>query len=120
MTRCRNCGNPAHKTQNCPRFGPWYPEPGKSKADYTELEEEINRKVAADILAEHEGHDGEDNIVMAQIRPAVGNSDPREKVAQTYDCPTCGVASGYVCVSTSGRMSKHSHKMRLKKVPQEF
>jgi hypothetical protein len=57
MSRCRNCGDARHVTQQCKVYGPWYPEPGKTKDDYTEEEERISRLVAVDILHEHQGHD---------------------------------------------------------------
>lgn len=120
--RCRNCGTMGHKTQHCPRFGPWYPEPGKSKADYAELEEAISAKVAADILAEHEGHshDGDEDLSMATVKSAVGAMDPQERMAQTYDCTTCGAVSGYSCSSATGRTSKRSHKSRYNQIPVNF
>lgn len=54
--RCRNCGL-LHKTQNCPSFGPAYPAPGKTFADYTDEYVRIQNLVALDIINEHEGHD---------------------------------------------------------------
>ena len=57
MSRCRNCGDARHATQQCESYGPWFPEPGKTKADYAKEEERISRLVAVDILHEHElGH----------------------------------------------------------------
>jgi hypothetical protein len=44
-------------TQQCKTYGPWFPEPGKTKADYAKEEERISSLVAVDILHEHElGH----------------------------------------------------------------
>jgi hypothetical protein len=122
VTRCRNCGNAAHKTQHCPRFGPWYPEPGKTSADYADIRDMIATKVAADILAEHEGHsyDGDEDLGMATLNPSVGITDPMERMAQTYACGTCGAESGYACLSSSGRTSKKSHKSRYKQIPVNF
>jgi hypothetical protein len=56
--RCRNCGE-THPTQNCGEFGPWYPEEGKTAADYADLAEKINNMVAADVIAEHEASHGQ-------------------------------------------------------------
>lgn len=57
MSRCRNCGDARHVTQQCKTYGPWFPEPGKTKADYAKEEERISSLVAVDILHEHElGH----------------------------------------------------------------
>lgn len=64
--RCRNCGTLGHKTQVCPRYGPWYPEPGKTRADYTKLAEKIVQLVAKDIMAEHEGREPEEVYVSAR------------------------------------------------------
>lgn len=58
--RCRNCGTLGHRTQVCPRYGPWYPAPGKTRDDYTKLAERITKLVAADIMAEHEGRELEE------------------------------------------------------------
>ena len=54
MTRCRNCGDARHATQECVDYGPWYPEPGKTRADYAKEEERISGLVAVDIIHEHE------------------------------------------------------------------
>lgn len=54
MSRCRNCGDARHLTQECLSYGPWYPEPGKVKADYAKEEERISALVAVDILHEHD------------------------------------------------------------------
>jgi hypothetical protein len=58
MHRCRNCGTVDHLTQECPEYGPWFPEPGKTKDDYRELEERISQLVAVDIIHEHESEHG--------------------------------------------------------------
>lgn len=52
--RCRNCGDARHVTQDCKDYGPWYPEPGKTGADYEAEMERISRLVAVDILHEHQ------------------------------------------------------------------
>ena len=55
--RCRNCGSQKHQTQNCDKYGPWYPAPGKTKDDYKEIADWISGLVASDVLNEHEaGH----------------------------------------------------------------
>ena len=51
--RCRNCGDPGHLTHNCQWYGPWFPEAGKTAADYAEMATKIADLVAADIIAEH-------------------------------------------------------------------
>lgn len=57
--RCRNCGL-WHDTRNCPRYGPMYPAPGKTSADYSKVAKEIADRVAADIIAEHEGGEADE------------------------------------------------------------
>lgn len=58
MIRCYNCGVVGHKTQVCPSYGPRYPEPGKTRLDYGDLEKQIANLFAADIIREHEeGYD---------------------------------------------------------------
>ena len=54
MARCRNCGDARHETQECKNYGPWFPEPGKSRMDYAAEAERISRLVAVDIIHEHE------------------------------------------------------------------
>jgi hypothetical protein len=53
LNRCRNCGELGHYTQECTGFGPWFPEEGKTKADYAELDEQIRLAIATDIIEEH-------------------------------------------------------------------
>jgi len=61
MSRCRNCGDARHETQQCLVDGPWFPAEGKTRKDYAKEDERISRLVATDILHEHERHDhGED------------------------------------------------------------
>lgn len=55
--RCRNCGLLGHRTQMCPSYGPWYPAPGKTKDDYEKLRIKIANLIAADVIAEHEGRE---------------------------------------------------------------
>jgi hypothetical protein len=54
--RCRNCGALEHRTQDCAEHGPWFPEEGKTAADYAEQAQKISDLVAADIIAEHEAN----------------------------------------------------------------
>ena len=55
--RCYNCGRVGHKTQVCPSYGPYYPEPGKTSQDYGEETQRIANLFARDIITEHEGVD---------------------------------------------------------------
>lgn len=59
-------------TPKCPRFGPYYPEPGKSREDYVELIQEIADKFAADIIREHEGHEDRDDLRPKKVAPIPG------------------------------------------------
>ena len=54
MTRCRNCGDARHLTQECVTDGPWFPAEGKTRADYAQEEQRISQLVAVDIIHEHE------------------------------------------------------------------
>jgi hypothetical protein len=121
MNRCRNCGNPAHKTQHCPRFGPWYPEPGKSRMDYADLADQISRLVAADILAEHEGHshDGEEDIPYLPRVGTVHISDEEEQDRVNL-CPICEAKPGEACATVSGKAARRSHRARKVGTPQSF
>ena len=51
--RCMNCGEPGHYTQYCTHYGPHFPEPGKTRADYQETYEKIMNQIATDIVADH-------------------------------------------------------------------
>jgi hypothetical protein len=74
--RCRNCGLRGHQTQNCPSWGPLFPGPGKTKADYAKLYETIQNKLAKDIVEEHQGHEVEE-------QPRT----PRKRRVSTTDTP---------------------------------
>lgn len=54
--RCRNCGNTSHQTQTCTEFGPWFPEEGKTMADYGDLGRKIYDLVAGDVIAEYKAN----------------------------------------------------------------
>lgn len=119
MSRCRNCGILAHKTQHCPRYGPWYPEPGKTRADYKALDDEITDKVAADILAEHEGHDHEPEYVTPVSRGGrpqkVREPTTGEAEALTRHCTHCLAPSGQHCTTSAGRVAENLHRARYSK-----
>jgi hypothetical protein len=67
--RCRNCGL-QHNTRTCPSWGPMFPAPGKTAADYAEVAKKIADRVAADIVAEHNGEETEEGgpIVVKKVR----------------------------------------------------
>lgn len=66
--RCRNCGL-WHSTQICPSFGPMFPAPGKDKSDYASVEREIQRRLAQDIVDEHNGAEGTEGEIIHIKRP---------------------------------------------------
>jgi hypothetical protein len=68
--RCRNCGL-WHETKNCPRYGPMFPEPGKTRADYAKMEQEIQNRVAADIIADHNGEENDEGPEVFPLKPRV-------------------------------------------------
>lgn len=111
--RCRNCGL-LHKTQACPSWGPMFPAPGKAKGDYTEEYERIQNLIAGDILAEHYGHDSDN-----QVYQRVGHGPPpreHEGKARNVDCPTCPSLAGEVCRTVNGNPTDRSHMARLRAV----
>lgn len=59
-SRCYNCGIPGHQTQVCPHYGPRFPGPGMTVADYEETAQKIRNLLAADIINEHNSDHSED------------------------------------------------------------
>ena len=109
-SRCYNCGIPGHQTQDCPRHGPRYPEPGKSFKDYAAKYQEIMDLVAADILREHMGHSEDDDIVLT---PQSGGRrlGAQEEIFRANPCPSCGSPVPETCYSKTGKPVK-SHAAR--------
>lgn len=94
--RCRNCGLPGHKTQHCPSFGPAYPEPGKTFADYADEYVRIQNLVAADVLAEHYGNDHDHPAEFVEEEPIKnykGNKKGNKKLPKQSPVTTEGVFS---------------------------
>lgn len=119
-TRCYNCGVSGHQTQVCPRYGPRYPEPGKSTEDYAELAQQIMNQVAADILLEHANVEERDEVAAAEIRPPrKQRPKPRPPIEQIHavrevTCPSCGSLPGKACRSKDGGRLSDSHRDRRK------
>lgn len=117
-TRCYNCGVPGHQTQACPRYGPRYPEPGKTHLDYAQQAQEIMNKVAADILAEHLGVGEQDEVHLEDTRTirrrAARTKPPLDyiKAIRTVPCPVCDAVAGRACRSKTGKRVSDSHKDR--------
>lgn len=65
--RCRNCGL-WHNTRICPNYGPMFPEPGRTAADYAAVAKKIADRVAADIVAEHNGIEGTEGEII-ELKP---------------------------------------------------
>lgn len=118
MSRCRNCGILDHKTQHCPRYGPWYPEPGKTRADYAELAAEITEKVAQDILAEHEAHEHAEAVepLSRGGRPRTRGTSAHDVEALTRHCPnpSCLAPPEQWCTTQTGRQAERLHQVRFK------
>ena len=102
--RCRNCGL-LHKTHTCPSWGPMFPAPGKTKEDYAKLHEKIQNMLAADIIAEHDGDDGDDTRYETPRT--------REGKYRTVACVTCQAPVGESCVSKLGQPCQ-AHTARVK------
>ena len=117
MSRCRNCGIMGHHTQHCPRYGPWYPEPGKTRQDYAKLAERITTLVAGDILAEHEGHDHEPEYVTPVSRGGRPRGTGRQPTEQDTEalgrhCTWCLAPRGQWCTTQAGREAEKLHRVR--------
>jgi hypothetical protein len=113
MTRCRNCGQIRHLTQYCPSYGPWYPGPGKNRVDYKELEEEISRKVAADIMADHLVDD--DEAAGPDLTKRRGSPE-MEEAARRHACKGCGAVVGATCTVKGGGPAEKSHTSRYRQL----
>lgn len=113
--RCYNCGIPGHLTQNCARYGPKYPAPGKTSADYVELNQQIMNKVAQDIIVEHMDHAEEEESLGSNLPRRLVNplSERRIKVA----CENCGADPGQWCMTKNGGHSERLHISRREAVP---
>lgn len=111
--RCRNCGILDHKTQHCPRYGPWYPEPGKQREDYVELANLITELVARDVLAEHMV-DHDENLAGRERDelPPLKGSTSLEQLARQYKCKSCGAEPEQPCTQRGGKVSERSHRPR--------
>ena len=97
--RCYNCGLPGHKTQICPRYGPRYPEPGKTVTDYAEENQRILNLFAADIVEEHDEGD------MLTRPRRIGPRTPGDKEAhlRQFYCTYCGAQPGRRCQTKAGQ-----------------
>ena len=122
MSRCRNCGILNHQTQHCPRYGPWYPEPGKTREDYAALAERIVTLVAGDILAEHEGSEGHEHPEEMEAKSRGGrpkgkslSDQDAEALARPCPNPNCLAPSGQWCTTQTGRGAERLHKVRYAK-----
>lgn len=113
--RCYNCGNLGHKTQFCPRFGPRYPEPGKTSQDYGDEAQRIANLFAADIVAEHEDH-GEGDPVLSRKRRVSSGAPPSELELRyrQFPCEYCGAKVGDACTAKSTGQPVGSHSPRAK------
>jgi hypothetical protein len=73
--RCRNCGI-WHPTQECDRYGPMFPAPGRTSVDYADIATAIADRVAADIVNEHLDTDSEEGPILApDIRQEAEDAD---------------------------------------------
>lgn len=114
MIRCYNCGLEGHRTENCPRFGPYWPEPGKTLEDYAELKQIISNKIASDIISEHEEHDeGEVLAPKKKGEPAGKPPGVLELRYRKYNCGFCGAPIGTACISKSTGSPAHAHSSRI-------
>lgn len=82
-----------------------FPAPGKDKSDYANLYEKIQNQLAADIIAEHDGDDGDDTRYETPRK--------REGKYQSVACPHCNAVPGHSCVNRLGQPC-NSHTPRVK------
>jgi hypothetical protein len=109
--RCRNC-NLLHRTDRCPSYGPMFPAPGKTKADYQDLYERIQNQLAADILAEHYGHpESHDDDLSLMV--GARSTKEKELKYRTVPCTTCDAPIGESCTSRKGGYC-NSHAARVR------
>jgi predicted RNA-binding Zn-ribbon protein involved in translation (DUF1610 family) len=117
IVRCYNCGLQGHKTQHCPKFGPRYPAPGKTRQDYVDEDDRIMGLFAADILAEHTEVDEDEEADRSRLGALkLGN---REEAARQFACTTCGAAVGQRCQTNTGKPTS-CHKDRYRRVEVEL
>jgi hypothetical protein len=88
-----------------------FPAPGKTREDYEEEYVRIQNLIAADVMAEHYGHDGEDDLSEV-LSP--GQVQEAEVIRRTHPCDTCDAKPGDPCVTKKGTVTK-SHNSRYKK-----
>lgn len=109
MIRCNNCGTVGHFPKSCPNYGFYYPAPGKTRDDYLEDRQRVQDLFAADIIAEHEGHDDDEGThLFAGARPG----KERRDAALQLECPRCHQPPGERCVTTAGEFCE-PHKARF-------
>lgn len=101
ILRCYNCGIQGHKTQHCPSYGPRYPAPGKTTADYEGEKARILRLFAADILAEHEPNESDYDGLPSRL--GARKYSARELAARQFPCRTCGSPVGQACRTKAGK-----------------
>jgi hypothetical protein len=106
MIRCYNCGLEGHRTQVCPSYGPWYPEPGKDKGDYADKAQHIANLFAADIIREHGGDDDEP---ITDLEVSRGNltTTELEQIVLKYPCTLCKVEPGQRCRSSKSHKNRY-------------
>lgn len=114
-TRCYNCGLPGHQTQVCPRYGPRFPEPGKTINDYAEEQQRIMDLVALDVITEHYGlseEQGEVELSPESRKHGIRPGTEHRRAVRTVACPTCGSEPGHTCRSAHGKRVSDNHKAR--------
>lgn len=112
LLRCNNCGVLGHLPRVCPNYGWYYPAPGKTREDYVEDRQRVQDLIAADIIAEHEVDEADDDAVVFQgVRP----SAERKAEALRRPCPLCGQRPGAKCRTQRGDPTE-IHKARLESI----
>jgi hypothetical protein len=119
--RCYNCGLIGHRTQSCARYGPRFPEPGKTFQDYTSERERIANLFASDIIADHQSHtvdEDEDTYVPPPAPPAGERPEPPpsklELAHRNFTCDYCKAEPGRRCVNRHGVLVNLAHSSRTR------
>ena len=112
MNRCLNCGGLGHGERVCPRYGPHYPEPGKTAEDYADERVRIMNLVAEDIVKEHDGPSEDDDTPFVVNPIGRGHISQRELEYRTIPCSWCDAEAGVGCKSGNGGTTR-VHKMRV-------
>jgi hypothetical protein len=117
--RCYNCGGIGHLTQHCARYGPRYPEPGKSSQDYGEDAQRIANLFAEDIIREHEGYDGDADVDASWVQRGMKFSEA-EEIMRKYMCTFCKAVPGERCRGGKSHKNRFHQAVAEHRLPSDM